>query len=241
MVWKQRVTSWEESNAPFTSFQAKCSTPAKSHSHYLCFENDHCWMMSIFKQICFITTSYFLSCVPLWLFYTHLWKHCYVNWSKSGLSDPHTRGPVEWTYEREIKQTVRSLRVIVCLQVCFLYWWGVSCPILSDCVQEACVSCCVMVDQFQDQRKTQELQICSNIFSNWLYRSVSREQLLVLDLMSTGLLLYLAPTSLFPVVSPKLKLPSLPTETLCYRHLQQTHCGANGVTHGVSPNLSSSL
>lgn len=162
-------------------------------------------MMSIFKQICFITTSYFLSFVPLWLFYTQLWKHCYVNWSKSGLSDPHTRGPVEWTYEREIKQTVRSLRVIVCLQVCFLYWWGVSCPILSDCVQEACVSCCVMVDQFQDQRKTQELQICSYIFSNWLYRSVSREQLLVLDLMSTGLLLYLAPTSLFPVVSPKTK------------------------------------
>lgn len=60
--------------------------------------------------------------------------------------------------------------------------------------------CCFMADQFQDQRKTQELQMCSYIFSNWLYRSDSLEQLLVLDLMSTGLLLYLAPTFLFPVV-----------------------------------------
>lgn len=147
------------------------------------------------------------------------------------------RTPVEWTYEREIKQTVRSPRVIVCLQVCFLYWWGVSCHILSDCVQEACVSCCFMADQFQDQRKTQALQMCSNIFSNWLYRSVSLEQLLVLLVEQLFLPFFL----LLSFDSPKLKLPSLPTETLCYRHLQQTHRGTNGVTHGVSPILSSFL
>lgn len=76
------------------------------------------------------------------------------------------------------------------------------------------VSCCFRADQLQDQRE-QTTATC------------------VLDLMSTGLLI--------PVDAPHLTLLPLPTETLCYRHLQQTHSGANGVAHGVSPVLSSSV
>lgn len=158
MVWKQRVTSWEESKAPFTTFQAKCSTPERSHSHYLCFEYGNYWMMSNFKQVGFITTSYFLACVPLFSMCGSFTLNCenIVAWAGPSLSVCQTLtlgAPVEWTYEREIKQTLRSPRVIVCLQVCFLYWWGILCHILSDCVQEACVSCCFMADQFQDERE----------------------------------------------------------------------------------------
>lgn len=197
MVWKQRVTSWEESKAPFASFEANYSTPDRSHSHYLCFENGYCWMMTVFKQVCFITTSYFLACVPLFSICGSFTPNCgnIVAWTGPSLSVCQTltlgagRTPVEWTYDREIKQW--GLPGWLCVsRLIFLYWWGVSCHILSDCVQEACVSYCFMADQFQNQMKTQELQMCSNIFSNWLYRSVSLEQLLVLDLMSTGLLLY---------------------------------------------------
>lgn len=37
------------------------------------------------------------------------------------------------------------------------------------------------------------------------------------------------------VDAPKLKLLSPPAETLCYHHLQQTHRGADGGAHRVSP------
>lgn len=88
MVWKQRVTSWEETKAPFTSFLATCSTPERSHSHYLCFENGHCWMMSVFKQACFITTSYVLACVPFFCICGSFTPNCgnIVAWTGPSLS-----------------------------------------------------------------------------------------------------------------------------------------------------------
>lgn len=89
-------------------------------------------------------------------------------------------------------------------------------PGVISCL-EACVSCCFRAS---GPEGTNNCHMCC--VSSW-----------VLDLMSTGLLI--------PVDAPYLTLLPLPTETLCYRHLQQTHSGANGVAHGVSAVLSAAL